>query len=135
MNRKMSEKEVKMIKLMLEVGCKNSYVAREFGISPGAVSDIKHGKTWAHVKLEDDWERPEPPAKPYKPEGKPRNAKLGKEQVARIKLLLGKGYTNVELAERYGVSEETISDIKRGITWAGVKPERFDGEEWEVPKA
>lgn len=51
----------------------------------------------------------------------PRNVKLTEYQVATIKDSLRIGYTCLFLAKEYGVSRSTISAIKRGANWKGVK--------------
>lgn len=49
-------------------------------------------------------------------------AKLTTEDVIEIKMELAFGrVTNALLAERYGVSRESISSIKRGLTWKHVQ--------------
>jgi DNA-binding CsgD family transcriptional regulator len=44
---------VREIKQMLAGGeIRGAEIARRFGITPGAVSSIKHGRNWAHVTLD-----------------------------------------------------------------------------------
>lgn len=48
------------------------------------------------------------------------NSKLDEIQVAAIKMRIGSGETLVSLAVTYGVSRETIRQIKVGKVWAHV---------------
>ena len=49
-------------------------------------------------------------------------AKLTEDDVVEIKVLLGFGMSNRQIARQFGVSESIISNIKRGKTWAHVIP-------------
>ena len=46
--------------------------------------------------------------------------KLTKEKVKEIKILISEGNTNKSIAEIYGVSMQTICDIKKGRRWTNV---------------
>lgn len=46
-----NEDIAKQIKQMILTGTKRAVIAKQFGISPKIVSDIKTGKTWRHVTL------------------------------------------------------------------------------------
>lgn len=52
---------------------------------------------------------------------KQATSKLDEEKVTIIKEALRKGESGQSLANKYGVSQPTISDIRRGKTWAHVK--------------
>ena len=61
------------------------------------------------------------------PEKMPRgenhhNSKLTYDDVVEIKVLLGFGVTQEQIAEQFGVGDPTISKIKRGILWSHVIP-------------
>jgi len=49
------------------------------------------------------------------------NSKLTVEKVQLIKMLLKKGNLQRIIGETFGVSQDTISKIKRGITWSWIK--------------
>jgi len=49
-----------------------------------------------------------------------RTQKLTKEKVREIKILISEGNTNKSIAEKYGVSMQTICDIKKGRRWTNV---------------
>jgi DNA-binding CsgD family transcriptional regulator len=45
---------VREIKHLLADGeIRGAEIARRFGITPGAVSSIKHGRNWAHVTIDE----------------------------------------------------------------------------------
>lgn len=48
-------------------------------------------------------------------------AKLTEEAVRQIKQCLAEGQRNVDLAREFGVKPDTISNIKRGLSWAHVR--------------
>jgi len=52
---------------------------------------------------------------------------LTEDQVVQIKLALARGDRIVALAEQFGVSKSTISDIKTGKKWWHVKVPKRDG--------
>lgn len=47
---KLTEHDVRGIKIMLTKGWSQSYIAEQFGVSQTNISQIKLGKTWGHVK-------------------------------------------------------------------------------------
>jgi hypothetical protein len=49
------------------------------------------------------------------------NAKLKERQIPRIRRMLNDGYRRREVAEKFSVSQSTISDIALGYSWAHVK--------------
>ena len=46
---KLSEEDVRCIKIALEQGTGGSELSRMYNVSPTAISYIKHGKSWGHV--------------------------------------------------------------------------------------
>ena len=50
----------------------------------------------------------------------PFTAKLTIEQVREIKQLLANGFKQTDIAKRFGVTNDTISAIKRGKIWRSV---------------
>jgi group I intron endonuclease len=48
-------------------------------------------------------------------------AKLTETEVIEIKMLLAQGYKTMEIAEKYGVIERTIRNIRYGKTWRHIK--------------
>ena len=52
---------------------------------------------------------------------KNNNSKLTKNDVIKIKKLLNENETtNTKIAEIFGVTQSTISDIKRGVSWTNI---------------
>lgn len=49
-NCRLSEEEVREIKVRLGRGVVGSALAREYDVDPGLISMIKHGKRWSHVE-------------------------------------------------------------------------------------
>lgn len=87
-------------------------LAERYGVSSSTIQAVVDGTTWVDVM--PDYVRP-------KYENRP-NAFLDASAVADIKLRLagGKRGIGAQLAREYGVSQMTISDIKRGATWTDV---------------
>jgi len=60
----------------------------------------------------------------YKGENHPRS-KLTEKGIVKIKILLEEGnLTQKEIAEKFGISQTTISDIKTGKRWKHIKLEK-----------
>jgi DNA-binding MarR family transcriptional regulator len=92
-------------------------LARQFGVDQGAVSAILAGKRWA-----DETTVPVP----EKPRGKKGEAnyfaKLTQPIADEIRATYVKGaVTQVQLAERYGVTQGAVSLILRGKVWLGAR--------------
>lgn len=51
---KLSEHDVMCIKRMISDGARLRVIAERYGVSQPTISEIKAGKTWAHVLLSDD---------------------------------------------------------------------------------
>ena len=52
--RVLTDAIVREIKRLLADGeIRGAEIARRFGITPGAVSSIKHGRNWAHVTIDE----------------------------------------------------------------------------------
>lgn len=49
------------------------------------------------------------------------SAKLNERQVKRIRRLIKKGQSNIQIGKMFGVNRKTISDIRLGKTWRQVK--------------
>ena len=48
----LNEEKVKEIKIKLKEGVKQSELAKQFNVSYGVISAIKHNRTWTHVKID-----------------------------------------------------------------------------------
>lgn len=54
------------------------------------------------------------------------NARLTREQADQIRADLEAGETALSIAPRYGVKANTISDIRRGLTWKEIDEDRAE---------
>lgn len=112
---KLTEEDVKEIKLLLQKGLEHQEIAKKFNVTAGTITSIKNGKNWGYVKVEgiDDEQ-----LKKYR---HPRyGSKLDKEKVKDIKRLLKEGIKGSVIADLFGVARVTIYDIKSGKTWKNV---------------
>jgi hypothetical protein len=91
-------------------------VAKMFGMSSNAVSDIINGRSWRHLlgkngspSLDD--------LKAVAHKNTRSSAKLDHKDVSKIKAAIASGEQCRSIAKRFGVHFATISDIKNGKTW------------------
>lgn len=47
---KLTPKDVRTIKQNIKDGCVQSQLARQFGVSPATICDIKKGRQWSHIR-------------------------------------------------------------------------------------
>jgi transcriptional regulator with XRE-family HTH domain len=106
----LDEAQVKKIKQRLARGDKASQVAKDFGVTKTTISSIAHGHSWSHVEVEGDLIGDTSGERHW-------NSRLTQKKVRKIRELLAKGKTLSDVAQRFGVSAGTISDIKHGRTW------------------
>ena len=52
----LNEEKVKEIKIKLKEGVKQSELAKQFNVSYGVISAIKHNRTWTHVKIDTQYD-------------------------------------------------------------------------------
>ena len=48
---KLTESDVRYIKMFLAVGAKHRVIAKNFGVSKSAINDINTGKNWGHIEV------------------------------------------------------------------------------------
>ena len=48
---KLTEQDVRYIKVFLAAGAKQRVIARNFGVTQVTISNINTGKTWSHVEV------------------------------------------------------------------------------------
>lgn len=93
-------------------------IARDHGIHFQTVSDIKNGRSWAHLAgtnglpTVDQMQNAKPKSKTV--------AKLNASVAADIKRRLRAGETARGIASRYGLSPGAVYHIKNGRTWTHV---------------
>jgi len=86
-------------------------IAKMFDVEVNTIYLIKRGSTWAHIEPDGD----------FNLEFDCRY-KLNEHIVSDIKCLMESGECSQnEIAEKFGVSPQTISDIKSGRTWGEVE--------------
>jgi predicted DNA-binding protein YlxM (UPF0122 family) len=92
-------------------------IAARYGVSTGAIDDIKTRRTWKHIPGEriDD---------PKLNQGKAGSAHAGailhEREIPIIRRLYADGMPIVEIAKRFGVSDMVIRHIIKGRTWKHV---------------
>lgn len=120
-NAKLTNEQVLKIKKLLfkeELSCME--IADEYNVSEHIVYNIRSLKTYKNVTSPYD------EAIRLQFENSNSRQKLDEEAVYEIKkLLYEENYSDVEISKMYGVTDSTISLIRRGKNWSKVKTE-FD---------
>jgi transcriptional regulator with XRE-family HTH domain len=91
-----------------------SVLAKRHGVSQPTISQIKSGKRWAHIEGERVL------VKHYAAGRRNGFASLTREQALDIRAATG---TQLSIAKKFGVSQTTVSSIKRGDTWKDLQGE------------
>lgn len=106
-NAKLTEADIPIIREMLVSGCRNQEVADLFGVSSGTISEIRFGRSWAHVFGE--------------PLGASTHSnslsKLSAEEIPVIRSMFLQGKNDAEIASLFSVARGTINQIRQGKTW------------------
>jgi group I intron endonuclease len=105
---KLTEQKVEEIKLQLQKPCNRRILAKKYNVSVDVIDDILSGLNWGYVRSDIIM---------YK-----NNIyKLTENDVIEIKKLLNeKKLTQLEIATKYNVIQQTISDIKLGKLWSKI---------------
>lgn len=110
-NTKLTKEDILNIVELYGNGSSVDELSDTYGIQQQSIRNIINGVTWSDVTgIQHD---------PNKPRVNP-NAKLDRYSVLEIVQLSEEGYTTRELSERYGIGQQTIRNILRGITWVSV---------------
>ena len=107
MKRKLTTDDVVTIKKRLIRGEPKSQVARQFGVSHTLIRMIAAGEAWPGVVV---------PGQEKITLGEPPDKKLTPDEVRRIRDLIGH-YPDAEIAHLFGISRETVKDIRTNRTW------------------
>lgn len=96
------------------------------GFERGAVVEMASAaaflaRWYVHWTLETGQAAPRAADRPHAPPHGHPHAKLNGDVVAEIRRRCAAGETQVKLAERFGVSQTTISRVVTGRTWAPVE--------------
>lgn len=108
---KLTEQQVEEIKLKLQVPVNRRTLAKEYNVSVDAIDDILSGLNWGYIR---------PDIIMYK-----NNIhKLTEQEVIEIKKLLKENkLKQSEIAKKFGIAQQTVSNIKLGNLWSKVKYE------------
>ena len=111
-NTVVDEKIVYAIKYDYMKGISNRELKERYNIKTSTLEAILHERNWEQVKVE---------GYSYKKDTRMAN-KLNADIVREIKILLKEGVMKkVRIAEKFGVSRNTILNIQKGKTWKEVK--------------
>lgn len=112
---KLTEKDVRQIYSLRLKGQKAEHIAKRFDLDPSTVGDILKGTHWRHMLGTKGC----PTLKQLKAIKTARApSKLTTEQATEIKRRIKKGEPIKPLAREFGIAFQTVSDIKRGKSWA-----------------
>lgn len=109
----LTEDQVSEIRRLLMTGLSQRALAVRFGVSQSAIYKIRAGRAWTHMPSSTD---PYPVITGLLGEANTQS-KLTWIKVDEIRLLLADGLSQQAIADRYGVSQHTVSSIKLGKTW------------------
>lgn len=111
--RSLNEDQVREICQKLVKGKMPTDLAREYGVSQGTLMKIKERKIWTHISKDynlEEWDNNK--------SGKKFNVEqihaLCKDLEADLPL------TRKQLAEKHGLTESTVKDVKTGKTWTHI---------------
>jgi DNA-binding CsgD family transcriptional regulator len=101
---KLSEKEVIAIRELYAGNVTTTELSDIFGVNRGTISGIVLGKNWKHVggPISEKIERP----------------RLTKEDIPKIRILFEEGFTNSEIAIKFGLTRGAIQQIRSGRNWS-----------------
>lgn len=87
-------------------------IAADYGISPGTISDIKRRKSWSHLEVGEI-------AKHKRVS--PRKGVSDKVTPEIVREIRSSSMMGKDLAEKFGVSKQLITDIRKRRSWAHVE--------------
>lgn len=113
---RLTEAQVREIQTLLAQGVTQSVIGERYGVAQATISWINRGKSWKQASPSEDF-------RPSQTEGPLRGelnsaARLTDQDVSNIRDLLEQGVYQRVIADRFGVSQSTISLIKLGKAWA-----------------
>jgi transposase len=105
--QKLDEVKVRKIKQLLIDGMPQVEIAQLFSVNYSTIYDIRVGKTWKHIKIENEAAIP-----------KLLSRRLTENEAGQIKqLVLGNIHSVQAIAKMFNVSDNTIRAIKVGKAW------------------
>lgn len=100
-NARLTKRKVRNIRANPR-GMTNQQLAAKYGVSATHISDIRNGHVWTGREVHN------------------HNAKLDPRKVRRIRKLVAGGMTRTAVANLFGVSQPTVSEIVLRKTWQHV---------------
>ena len=110
---KLTEQDVSIILVLLEVGWPHRSIARRFGVTRSAVRAIGSGVGWKHV------DRSQTP-NTTRSTGRP---KLTEATARQALALIAAGQPQAQVGRMLGVNQSTICDLVKGRSWKRVSRE------------
>lgn len=113
-NAKLSNKEVMEIKYMLkETDLALETIAGFYGLLKGSIWSINEGITWAHIKLQNDFELSEETKEMIEPYKEKAVVRLTEQEIKDIRIISrDTNMSRKKVAEMFGVKEHRIKDIR-----------------------
>jgi DNA-binding CsgD family transcriptional regulator len=106
----LDESQVKEIVVLIrESRLSYRQIGLRYGVSLEVVFRIRNGESWTHITGGKVFHRPR------------CAVKLESEDVSEIKRLLSQGLPQRAIADRFNVSDKTITNIKLGRQWKWVQ--------------
>jgi plasmid maintenance system antidote protein VapI len=116
---KLTDGDVKEMRLFRQLGLGVSEMAEKYGIEKAQVSAICTGQAWGHVPMPAG-EMPSGPAR-----GSQRS-ELKEEDVVEMRRLRAEGSSVNALAEKFGITKTQVSAITLGKAWQHVPMPEYD---------
>jgi len=111
---KLTNLKVLDIKTRLSKGELLKNLSKEFGVSTTVISNIKRGKTWSHIKVDDNIQEI------LDRKVQEEKHKYTEDFVKKIKKDIKDGIRMIDISKKYSIPYMTINGIKRGDTHASV---------------
>jgi transposase-like protein len=128
-NAKLIPEDVKEIRrAIVEDGTAVTTLAHKHGVWHATIRAAAIGKTHANVQAKYSGTEVQLAIRRNYPANLNPD-KLSSQDVIDIRTLLAAGVKAAELARRYGVSDQTISNIKHGVTWKRLPAEPDEGDD------
>ena len=120
----LTEEQVLEIRKRLSIGERGSHLAREYGVKPMCISQIRTGRSWAHSATQDEINACKRASSLGLKGSSHPGSKLNEHAVREIIQLLYAKTPQKDIASRLGCSTATVSLINMGSQWGSV---RVDG--------
>lgn len=112
---KITESDAKLIIRMYSLGVGTTAIAKAVGISGVHVARIIRGEAWGHLPRSSSRIRSAAERKLTS-----KSTKLSQFDIPLIRKLIDEGIPQSEIARRFHITQSSVSNIARRITWADV---------------